>query len=123
MRVVERRLRNLESRFQTILQSIKDAADPYSDQTIIMLLAAGEWEFTMKLLDCMKRGCEPSELAPMPKLKPAPIIDPSNLSAAIREVFDVSLAHLTQEQRHELAWALFEADPDNRKRAGRPPVS
>src|SRR5437868_4266029 len=102
MRVVARRLRNLESRFQPILQSIKDAADPYSDQTIIGLLAAGEWEFTMKLLDCMKRGCGPAELPPMPKLKPVPTVDASNLSG-IREIFDVSLAHLTQEQRHELA--------------------
>jgi DNA polymerase III alpha subunit len=66
MRVVDRRLRNLESRFQSVLQSIKDAADPFSDQTIFNLLAAGEWAYVMKLLDCKKRGAGREHLPPMP---------------------------------------------------------
>jgi hypothetical protein len=72
MKVVERRLRNLESSFHSALQSIKEAADPFSDQTLVNLLAAGEWEFMMKLLDCKKRGDGPANLPPMAVLRPTP---------------------------------------------------
>ena len=116
MKVVERRLRNLESSFHSVLQSIKEAADPFSDQTLVNLLAAGEWEYVMKLLDCKKRGAGPAHLPPMPPIERLPMFDLSD-PTCIRQIMDVSLAHLTEEQRYELGAALLDADPDNPKRA------
>jgi hypothetical protein len=111
MKVVERRLRNLESSFHSALQSIKEAADPFSDQTLVNLLAAGEWEYVMTLLDCKRRGAGPAHLPPMPSFERLPMFDLSD-PTCIRQIMDVSLAHLTEEQRYALGAAILDADPD-----------
>ena len=102
----ERRLQKLELRFAALVDAVREAADPFSDEAIYLRLAAGEWQCALKLLERQRCDrCRDWRPEPRERLD-SRFTDLGHL----RETLERSLGALPDELRFDIARRLLLAE-------------
>ena len=110
MKAAVRRLRKLEFRFGVAREATVQSAD----QAIIAMLAAGEWQYVVKLLELTEQDVLEGWQSNVHRTSPTRMldIDFTDLSR-VRQTLERSLSDLPPELRYDIARRLLDADMES----------
>ena len=110
MRMVAGRIRKLEIRYGAAIELLRQAADPTSPQAIIGMLAAGDWQSAMNVLEGRALGAEQQLIQPRDPGRYRNLnIGFTDLSR-LRKTIATALAELQPELRYKIARQLLLSD-------------